>query len=399
MKNKAHSNKLIITLTIAALILFLKKINVLQSENKLGYPLPMIGMTLFFSGLAIFVQKQMDDHFSQKTPFYEHLDVLKYVMSILIIILHLRPFLGYSNELDLTFNNIITRICVPIFFLITGYFTAQKEKQRPNYIHDYIKKSIPLYLTWSAIYLPILLPTIWPYLAPIPLPLLILLAPLALLVALLYSGVYYHLWYFPALFFSLLLLSKWKQKWPVQWLLLISFVLLLFGATETYWGIIPTSIQEWLAYYYHIFFTTRNCLFFGLFYVVLGYMMGQKKALYTPYCLEKLILSIFFLIFEAILLHDTDRLNSNILLSCIPLVYYLFIATLYFPHIHIQHFPFRTLSKYYYLLHPFIIYVTSQLLNPALLPPFTYLLIIFILTHLTTLGVIYIKKKYPSLTC
>lgn len=127
--------------------------------------------------------------------------------------------------------------------------------------------------------------------------------------------------------------------------------------------------------------------------------MGQKKALYTPYCLEKLILSIFFLIFEAILLHGTDRLNSNILLSCIPLVYYLFIATLYFPHIHIQHFPFRTLSKYYYLLHPFIIYVTSQLLNPALLPPFTYLLIIFILTHLTTLGVIYIKKKYPSLTC
>lgn len=116
-----------------------------------------------------------------------------------------------------------------------------------------------------------------------------------------------------------------ETKNNIKCLLLISFLLLLFGATETYYGVLPLSIKELLSYYYNIFFTTRNFLFFGLFYVVLGYYMGSKENLYSKYCFEKLIISFFCLIFESILLHDTDRLNSNILISCVPLTYYLFI--------------------------------------------------------------------------
>ena len=129
--------------------------------------------------------------------------------------------------------------------------------------------------------------------------------------------------------FSLLLLKKWKNKHSIKPLLVISFILLLFGATETYYGVLPLSIQELLSYYYHIFFTTRNFLFFGLFYVVLGYFMGSKKELYSKNCFAKLIVTFFLLIFEAILLHDTNRLDSNILISCVPLTYYLFISSIY----------------------------------------------------------------------
>lgn len=266
------------------------------------------------------------------------MDILKYISSILIIILHLRPFLNFSNELDLAFNNIITRICVPIFFIITGYFVAKKEKNNPNYIKDYIRKTIPLYLIWSLIYIPIIIATVIQYLPAISnyisqfnlplyylIPLLIIAIPIAIIMTLLYTGTYYHLWYFPAIICSLLVLKKWKQKNNIKCLLLISFLLLLFGATETYYGVLPLSIKELLSYYYNIFFTTRNFLFFGLFYVVLGYYMGSKENLYSKYCFEKLIISFFCLIFESILLHDTDRLNSNILISCVPLTYYLFI--------------------------------------------------------------------------
>ena len=183
----------------------------------------------------------------------------------------MRPFLGTSNQLDLAFNNIVSRICVPFFFVVTGYFVAKKEKDNPNYIKKYIKSMIPLYLTWCLIYLPIILVSAYSYLPQISsyismikipvyllVPLSIILIPIALIIVLLYTGTYYHLWYFPAVMLSLFVLSKWKKRWKIKYLFVISFILLLFGATETYYGFLPSSIKDWLSYYYNLFFTTRN---------------------------------------------------------------------------------------------------------------------------------------------
>ena len=335
-------NKLFIIFIMALLIFFLRIINVLQYENELANPFVMASMIAFFSFITISIQENIDHNYQQQKVYYQNLNILKYILSILVIILHLRPFLHYSNELDLAFNNIVSRICVPMFFIITGYFVAKKEKEKSHYIDTYIKRTIPLYLTWSLIYLPVILmtaiqylPTINEYLVKINVPILlfillvIVLLPILLIITLCYSGVYYHLWYFPAVMLSLFVLKKWKEKYKLNYLFIISFFLLLFGATETYYGVLPLSIKELVTYYYNIFFTTRNFLFFGLFYVVLGYKMGSKEKTYTKNCFVKLIISCFFLAFEAIILHDFHRLDSNILLSCIPVTYYLFISTIY----------------------------------------------------------------------
>ena len=399
-----YKNEIIITFIITLLVIFLRLINVFQVENKLGHPLVMILIILVFSVLSITIQRKIDNNYKSKKTNYENLDVLKYICAVLIVILHLRPFIDYSNEYDLAFNNIITRICVPIFFLITGYFVAKKEKKNNNYIGDYIKKTIPLYLVWSAIYIPVLIGTVIRYLPGIseyimtlniPIYLLIifiiLLIPIALIIALVYTGVYYHLWYFPATMLSLLVLKKWKKKYNVKYLLAISFILLLFGATETYWGVIPTGIQQLLSYYYKIFFTTRNFLFFGLFYVVFGYYIGSKKEIYSKYCFEKFIISVFLLIFEAILLHDIDRLNSNILLSCIPLVYYLFVSTIYFSNKIKNSKNIRNYSKYYYLIHPLVIFILS-IVNIKFDNPFINIIVVLLITHFISLFILKLKQ-------
>lgn len=403
-----YKNEIIITLIVAFLVLFLKYINVFQIENGFGKPIVMILIILLFSTLSIFTQKTIDKNYKDKKLYYENLDTLKYICALLIIVLHLRPFINFSNELDLAFNNIITRICVPIFFVITGYFVAKKETKNSNYINDYIKKIIPLYLVWSAIYIPVLIGTILQYLPDInnfistlnisfPLLIIIVLIPIAILIALVYTGVYYHLWYFPATIFSLLLLKKWKSKFNIKYLLIISFVLLLFGATETYYGVIPTNIQQLLSYYYKIFFTTRNFLFFGLFYVTLGYYIGTKKEVYSKYCFEKFIISLFLLVFEAILLHDTNRLNSNILLSCVPLVYYLFISTIYLTNKIKSSKKLRDYSKYYYLVHPMIIYIISLSIKNISDYPYLNILIVLLLTHISSILVIKLKGKNKNL--
>lgn len=406
-----YKNNFIITLTVTILILFLKYINVLQVENQFGHPVIILILIVFFSFITIFIQNIIDKNIIKNNINYDNLDILKYICSILIVVLHLRPFLNFSDELDLAFNNIITRICVPLFFVITGYFVAKKEKENPHYIESYIKKTIPLYLIWSLIYIPVIvativqyLPTINDYLAniniafPLLILLLIILIPIVIFVAIIYTGVYYHLWYFPAIIFSLMVLGKWKKKFPLKYLLIISFILLLFGATETYYGVLPVTIKELISFYYNIFFTTRNFLFFGLFYVVLGYFMGEKEKIYSKYCFEKLIISVFLLIFEAILLHDTERLNSNILLSCIPLVYYLFISTIYITNNTKSTFPFRNLSKYYYLIHPMIIFIffSLNIINVDT-KPYIQIILTLAMTHLISLIIIKLKKKYKKL--
>lgn len=403
-------NKIVIILIITVLVLFLRLINVFQLENGLGQPITIILVIILFSIVTIFIQKNIDQNYKNNNINYRNLDILKYISSILIIILHLRPFLNFSSQLDLTFNNIITRICVPIFFIITGYFVAKKEDINPSYINDYIRKTIPIYLIWSVIYIPIIIATILQYLPiiseyisnfnlslPLLFILLIVLLPISIIIALVYTGIYYHLWYFPAIICSLLVLKKWKNNIDIKYLLLISLVLLLFGATETYYGVLPLSIKELLSYYYKIFFTTRNFLFFGLFYVVLGYYMGKKENLYSKYCFEKLIVSIFLLIFEAILLHDTDRLNSNILISCIPLTYYLFISTIYITNSIKVKFQFGNFSKYYYLTHPMIIFIISILFKKIGNYPYLNILTVLIITHIVSAIIIKIKSKNNSL--
>ncbi len=405
-----YKNEIVLTVVLSLLIVTLKWINVLQIKN-------LFLMILFILGcstLAVFLQQKLDKHYTQNEINYHNLDILKYVSAVLIIILHLRPFFNYSVSLDLAFNNIITRVCVPLFFVITGYFVGVKEKKYPEYIKQYISKTIPLYLVWSALYIPIIIevairyyPTVQGYvdLVPLPLPMIILilliLSPIIIFISLIYSGVYYHLWYFPAVMLSLWTLKKWKERFQVKYLLLISFFLLLFGATETYYGVLPFSIRHLIDFYYKIFFTTRNFLFFGLFYIVLGYCMGQKEKLYSEHCISKLIVSMFCLVFEAIILQHFHRLNSNILLSCIPLTYYLFIFTLYITKQKEKriHFSYREFSKYYYLVHPAIItlcfYVFKIISKQT--DPYIQLVVVLFFTHITSYFFMFIKRRYPKL--
>lgn len=396
-------NKLFIIFIITLLVWFLRIINVLQYDNKLAYPIVLATMIALFSYITIYIQENIDDNYHQHKIYYQNLNILKYVLSILVIILHLRPFIHYSNELDLAFNNIVSRICVPLFFIITGYFVAKKEKDKSNYIDTYIKRTIPLYLMWSLIYIPIILMTMIQYLTQIneyiikmniSMPLIILLIIVLLLIVLIvmlcYSGVYYHLWYFPALMLSLFVLKKWKEKYKLNYLFIISFFLLLFGATETYYGLLPLSIKELVTYYFNIFFTTRNFLFFGLFYVVLGYKMGLKDNVYSKNCFVKLIVSCFFLIFEAIILHDFHRLDSNILLSCIPVTYYLFISVIYITnHINLK-IKWSQYSKYYYLLHPMMIFIVSFIFKEIGQYLLLNIVVVLMLTHI--LSFVMIKK-------
>ena len=404
-------NIIIITMNFLALLLYMT--TMLQRENPIGQPLTVILLAASGSLLVIRMETHMAFHAQTKQLQYQNLDLFRFLSSIIIIVLHVRPFFTVSYEIDMAINNIIGRICVPFFFFISGYFAAKQEQKKPDYIRSYIRSMIPVYLLWSAVYLPWSLSLAAPYiqqasglLCTIGLPtaiqnlLLLLLVPLAVIVALLYSGVYYHLWYFPALLLSMLVLRWWKRKYSLRVLLTVSFVLLLFGATETYYGFCGQFFQSLLHYYYAVFFTTRNFLFFALFYVTLGYWMGKQEQPASSLCFLKLLLSIAALVGEGMLLQTTQRLDSNILLACVPLVYYLFSCLLY-TNIHVpqlSEIPFRAISKYYYLVHPLMILFVHAWFPQvdSFWMAVAKVVCVLCCTHICTLLLIHIKKRYPA---
>lgn len=404
-------NIIIITMNFLALLLYMT--TMLQRENPIGQTLTVILLAASGSLLVIRMETHMAFHAQTKQLQYQNLDLFRFLSSIIIIVLHVRPFFTVSYEIDMAINNIIGRICVPFFFFISGYFAAKQEQKKPDYIRSYIRSMIPVYLLWSAVYLPWSLSLAAPYiqqasglLCTIGLPtaiqnlLLLLLIPLAVIIALLYSGVYYHLWYFPALLLSMLVLRWWKRKYSLRVLLTVSFVLLLFGATETYYGFCGQFFQSLLHYYYAVFFTTRNFLFFALFYVTLGYWMGKQEQPASSLCFLKLLLSIAALVGEGLLLQTTQRLDSNILLACVPLVYYLFSCLLY-TNIHVpqlSEIPFRAISKYYYLVHPLMILFVHAWFPQvdSFWMAVAKVVCVLCFTHICTLLLIHIKKRYPA---
>ena len=92
----------------------------------------MASMIAFFSFITISIQENIDHNYQQKV-YYQNLNILKYILSILVIILHLRPFLHYSNELDLAFNNIVSRICVLCFLLSQVIFCKKGKREKSLY--------------------------------------------------------------------------------------------------------------------------------------------------------------------------------------------------------------------------------------------------------------------------
>lgn len=74
-------------------------------------------------------------------------DIMKFIMSLLVVGIHTTPF-GFNAWLDLGFG-LVTRLCVPFFFIAGAYYFFLKERPLKNYL----LRIGELYIIWSLIYL------------------------------------------------------------------------------------------------------------------------------------------------------------------------------------------------------------------------------------------------------
>lgn len=228
------------------------------------------------------------------------LDYFKILLSILVIIIHLPLFNIYPSAENLLSNNIlyslrifisfgITKIAVPSFFIINGYFLDFADQKK---VVKYIIKMIKIYVVWTLFYLPFMIEK----------------ASLSMYPILLTMG-FFHLWYLPALVGAVICIFFIK-KYLNNKILLLSIILILFG--------IGYYIQQQNPYSDLRFFKYRNFLFMGIPFVLLGNLIKNFDfSQYKRLTIGLVVISLVALIFESGIYINKLGTSPNIYISLI----------------------------------------------------------------------------------
>lgn len=270
-------------------------------------------------------------------------------MAFLVVALHIFPVSKINGTEGLISYEIasgITRIAVPTFFLISGYFLRNKLNDT-SYLWKYAKRILLLYTVWQLIYLPDLIHYYqlgW-------------FSKTNLLLKLIYG--YWHLWYLLATAISVGLLCL-SRNYSIGFK---TFLIVLFlGIGYTYQIAIQSGYIHNLdfQFFYEIIGTTRNFLFFGFPMMLIGTLYDNWKEPISK--VKWLLLPFWLLLLVEVWFYYTHQVKAMDFLIVLPL---LSMLTFYWVNesksittqtIH------PTLSLGVYLCHPYAIRIVNEFL-------------------------------------
>lgn len=290
------------------------------------------------------------------------LTLAQYIAALLVILLHSGRFLEHA-ESNFFIKNIICRLAVPLFMVITSYFYRLNHQKSATYSRDYFKRQLKTYLFWSVVYIPVGCLYLWQqgyewftY-------------PLALLVGFFYLGTWYHLWYIPALLFGIWLTNRVVKRIGYRSSLILGICLYVIGSVETYSGYLNhTVIGKIYDVYATMFITTRNGLFFAFIFVLIGFILADFRdhPFISQHAVWKLCLSFSFLCLEGWLVFQNPGYDKNFMLGLIPVSLFLVASLLKSPIGQEKPMNWQFLreqGKYLFFLHPIILEILRYVIT------------------------------------
>lgn len=298
-------------------------------------------------------------------------DLTKFIACIFIVFGHIEPLITNEPEAYFLIHIVFGRFAVPFFFMTAGYLYYRKYSLNQNrskilseYGFKYLKRLLSLYFIWSLVYFPYVLHQL---LSQDTSTIKLFLHCLRIV---LYSGAGLHMWYFPALILSIIIIDIWISRFKLQSLLILSAVLCVVGLLgDSYSGLIPPGsfLSNAFELYFSVFLTTRNGLFYGLLFVVLGAYFNEKPIkLAVNKSLQFTVISLCLLGVEALLLHRFSEPNDhNFMIMSLPLSLFLFHSLININlSWNLNYILLRKLSTLIYCAHiAFIIFFTTVFRN------------------------------------
>ena len=215
---------------------------------------------------------------------YPDLDLLKLIMSLLVVEIHTRPLLEFSYAERIIES--IDVIAVPFFFLASSFLCFRGLNEKAFFdaaapgamrVRNTIIKLTRLYFIWTLIFLPV---TIFgnKLLGKSHVQALLSFLRGTLLIG---ENCYsWPLWYLLASIVAYALIYYLLRKgMRLNRIIPLSFFLLLIGYVITYlqnWNSAPIFISFPIKIYTLIFGSSRNGLFEGFFYISMGAAFGMK---------------------------------------------------------------------------------------------------------------------------
>lgn len=238
---------------------------------------------------------------------FNGIDLMKFICSYLVCIIHIKPFYSdsfeYADEINFFLQNCFCRLAVPFFFLVSGFLFFRKLNLKnidTGYVKFYCFRLLRLFGTWSM---------------------------------LLFIGGNGQLWYLKALVVAVLILTiLFKLKIKIKYIFIITFILYFIGLLgDSYSWLIDLFSNKFLSIgfigYEKIFSTTRNGVFFGAFFVLLGVLFAHVSfKIDVKLTVVGFLVSTIMMFFEVFILKEYFVSKGyNMFLSLIPAVFFLFL--------------------------------------------------------------------------
>ncbi len=257
---------------------------------------------------------------------YGLIDVMKFLLALLIVSAHFisENAVGRINSL-VDYGSSMYVIVVPFFFACSGFLLFRKldrGKDDLAIVKVYCKKLLVMYAGWSAVYFLFVVLT-WIRFGTTEETIIHYLLNLVT-----YST-YRTIWFLPAAVIGVLLTYYLTEKFGVKGTIIIGITVYLLGCLgASYSFLLPAN--KVLSVYNYIFSSTRNGIFNGFPFVLVGYLIAQKeKSGFKENKTKDMLLTVFFgiaFIAEAVVIKQHGAVNVNTLVFLLPFTFYLFLS-------------------------------------------------------------------------
>ena len=311
------------------------------------------------------------------------IDILKVIMSFIIVGVHGFFLKDISNYVGYMFVYSIGRLAIPCFLLVSGYYlynvkTAVQFKK-------WIKHLFVLYVIWFFIYFYFLIEE---------------KESLRRIIIFFFFG-HYQLWYIILSLYALVIfwfLRNLKSKW----LLFLCIGLALAGLFLEY-GANYLSLNDSPILIKKIFDLKfiRNILFFYLPYIGFGFLinkhsLSKSQAVNRPMSIMFLLIAFALLFVEANMNFEWGRKHYNIALMAYFVAPLLFMKIIEMPY----YISTKTVAYYsigIYLVHYIFILLKPQINEYLQLGNSLYVVFVFLISALVTSVLILINKRVKYL--
>lgn len=243
--------------------------------------------------------------FSNQNNQFGGLDIVKFICAYLICLIHFPIFSvassGFQNQINLFFSQYLCRLAIPFYFTCSGFLLFRKmniKELNLNRIKTYCFRILRLLGTWTVI---------------------------------LFVGGTVQLWYLGALVVAVSLLTMLiKSGMRIRYIVLISVCLYAIGLLgDSYKGFLTmansSTVEKIISAYDMFFDTTRNGLFMGFIFVLMGAIMSNIKIkINAKISFFGFLISMILLYFEKMLTKELfDSHSSNMYILLVPTAFFL----------------------------------------------------------------------------